>query len=145
MKIWRKMAGFVGCKYLVVRRDGTIPKWPYFVIGGDDPNAPATLRAYADAADANGLDPEYAASIREMADEWEARDHSGADPDAPPHRTDNPDVIRMMQGEFDLKDYRRAAIPPGAVVLPSRVAESDEPGRVDHGELKYDHIKMESE
>ena len=107
MKIWAKTEEFSEGKYLVVRRDGTVPSWPHFVLGGDDPNAPAALRAYARSAQANGCDPEYVASIRELADDWEKRAPGKSDPDAPPHRTDNPDVIRMMRGEFDLKDYRR--------------------------------------
>ena len=34
-------------KYLVVRRDGSIPKWPAFVLGARDPCALFALRAYA--------------------------------------------------------------------------------------------------
>ena len=34
-------------KYLVKRRDGTVPTWPSFVLGAADPMVPATLRFYA--------------------------------------------------------------------------------------------------
>ena len=67
MKIWAKTEEFKEGKYLVVRRDGTIPSWPHFVLGGDDENAPAALRAYADSAERNKLDPDYVASVRELA------------------------------------------------------------------------------
>lgn len=109
MKVWAKTKEFSEGKYLVVRRDGTIPPWPHFVIGADDPNAPAALRAYATQAFDNGLDPEYTASIREMASEWENRDktHSKADPDAPPHRKDNPAIIELMRGNGDLSNFRQ--------------------------------------
>jgi hypothetical protein len=115
MKIWAKTKEFQEGKYLVVRRDGTIPHWPHFVIGGDDPNASAALRAYADEAEKNKLDPEYVASIRELADDFEARvkaiasgEMQGkADPDAPPHRKDNPAIIEMMRGNGDLSDYNK--------------------------------------
>lgn len=107
MKIWAKTDGqYREGKYLVVRRDGTVPNWPHFVLGGDDPSAPAALRAYADDAEKRGLDPEYVASVRELADDFAAREGGKPDPDAPPHRTDNPAVIALMRREGDLTNYR---------------------------------------
>ena len=106
MKIWVKTDVAPEGKYLVVRRDGTIPNWPHFVLGGDDPNSPAGLRGYADKAEENGLDPEYVASIREQADEWESRCLGKSDPDAPPHRKDNPMIVAMMRKRgADLSRY----------------------------------------
>lgn len=35
-------------KFLVVRRDGTVPDWPYLVLGARDPAAPAALRTLAE-------------------------------------------------------------------------------------------------
>lgn len=102
MKIWRKTEAYSEGKYLVVRRDGTVPDWPHFVLGGDDPCVPAALRTYADEAAKQGYDPEYVQSIREQADEFETRTGGKADPDSGPHRTDNPAVIAMMRGEGDL-------------------------------------------
>ena len=116
MKIWAKTTEFSEGKYLVVRRDGTVPPWPHFVIGGYDPCARAALKAYADEAEHRGLDPAYVESIRELADDFaelaeaarghaEATGEKGADPDAPPHRKDNPAVLAMMRGEGDLSSY----------------------------------------
>lgn len=113
MKVWVKTDVAPEGKYLVVRRDGTIPTWPHFVLGGDDENSPASLRAYADEGEKNGLDPEYVASVRELADEYETRAIAIAngtmpgkpDPDAPPHRKDNPAVVAMMRGVGDLSGY----------------------------------------
>jgi hypothetical protein len=100
MKIWAKTKDFSEGKFLVVRRDGTAPHWPHFVMGARDQAAPAALRAYADEAARLGFEPEYVASIRDLADDFEAyRSHQGAgDPEAPPHRTDDKDVISAMRG-----------------------------------------------
>lgn len=118
MKVWAKTDGPVSeGKYLVVRRDGTIPAWPHFVIAAADPSAPAALNAYAKNADIRGLDPEYTDSIRELAIDFgryaerhrlkaEEGQHKAADPDQGPHRIDNPAVIEMMRGNGDLTAYR---------------------------------------
>lgn len=107
MKIWVKTEEFSEGKFLVVRRDGTIPHWPYFVIGARDPLAPIALRAYANAADRNpnlGLDPEYVQSIRELADDFDRYrvEHGSGDADAPPHRRDDPNVIAAMRGSYSV-------------------------------------------
>ena len=83
-----------------MRRDGTVPAWPHFVLGARDPASPAALRAYADAAEKGGSDPEYCASIRELASDFEAyRAAEGdGDADAAPHRVDDPTVIHAMRG-----------------------------------------------
>ena len=53
-RLWRNTEGTREGKYLVQRRDGTIPEWPYFVIGAADPAAPKALQAYADACEKSG-------------------------------------------------------------------------------------------
>lgn len=100
MRIWQKDKKICGVKFLVVRRDGTVPSWSWFVLGARDPAAPAALRAYVDEAAKLGLDEEYCQSIRELADDFEAeRTHAGSgDPDASPHRQDNVNVINAMLG-----------------------------------------------
>lgn len=97
MKLWRNV--MTGCKYLVVRRDGTIPIFPTFVIGARDPWAPAALRAYADAAEAGGAEADYVASVREEAGKFEAyrAEHGSGDPEAGPHRLDDPSVVQVMR------------------------------------------------
>lgn len=87
MKLWNK--------FLVTRRDGTVPEWPYLVIGARDPAAPAALRAYAVAARQLGMDPDYADDIDGLADDFEhyRAEHGTGDPDAPPHRVDNAEVV----------------------------------------------------
>lgn len=65
-------------KYLVKRRDGTVPEWPSFVLGAKDPMAPAALLAYArevrkllanepESAQQMGLSPEFADRIDTLA------------------------------------------------------------------------------
>lgn len=102
MKVWVKAGGATRQgKFLVVRRDGSIPAWPHFVMGGRDPAVPHALRAYADKAGELGMDPEYVVSVRELADDFEKyRKWEGeGDADAPPHRKDDPKVIRAMEGD----------------------------------------------
>lgn len=91
MKLWNK--------FLVMRRDGTVPEWPYIVMGGRDPAAPTAIRAYADKAEELGMDSEYVHDLRGLADDFETyrQTHGNGDPDAPPHRTDNPDVISRFK------------------------------------------------
>jgi hypothetical protein len=100
-RLWRNAEGTREGKYLVQRRDGTVPEWPYFVIGAKDPAAPAALRAYADAAAAAGMDAEYVQDMRALADQFQMyRETRGAgDPDAPRHRTDDPATIAKMRGD----------------------------------------------
>lgn len=107
MRIWAKTKEFFEGKFLVVRRDGTIPAWPHFVLGARDPAAPAALHAYADKAARLGLDPEFVKSVRELAEDFDTYrfKYGNGDPDAPPHRTDNPSVLAMMRGERDLTAY----------------------------------------
>lgn len=88
-----------GCKYLVMRRDGTIPKWPYFVLGGADPYAREALLAYADTIETQQGDKEYADSVRDLAEDfenWRITNTTG-DPTAPPHRKDEPSVVDAME------------------------------------------------
>jgi hypothetical protein len=89
-------------KFLVVRRDGTVPRWPHFVLGARDPCASKALRAYADEAELLGFDPAYVESVREVADDFVhyRTAHGDGDPDAGPHRKDDPQVIHAMRGEF---------------------------------------------
>ena len=100
MKIWAKTKEFSEGKFLVVRRDGTVPHWPHFVLGARDPAVPATLRFYADLCEKQGSDAEYVASLRELADDFERyRATAGnGDREAAPHRTDNPSVLAAMRG-----------------------------------------------
>jgi hypothetical protein len=97
--LWRNNPETSEGKYLVKRRDGTVPKWPFFVIGAADPNSPTALRKYADRAEENGYDPQYVADIRAMAvhfEEWR-QEHGTGDPDAPRHRVDDPATVAEMR------------------------------------------------
>jgi hypothetical protein len=87
-------------KFLVVRRDGTVPAWPHFVMGARDPCVPIALRAYAAKAQSLKYDPDYVLSILDLARDFEAyrAEHGNGDPDAGPHRKDDPDVIDAMRG-----------------------------------------------
>ena len=98
--LWTHQPGTPQGKYLVQRRDGSIPSWPWFVLGGNDPAAPAALRAYADAAEYHGMDPDYVRDIRDMAHYWIAMQivyGAPGDPDAPPDLVDDPDTIAKMR------------------------------------------------
>lgn len=91
MKLWNK--------YLVQRRDGSVPDWPYLVIGASDPAAPAAIRALAEASHQAGMFADYTEDLERLADsfeEWRAT-HTDGDPDAPPHRPDDPDVVSRIK------------------------------------------------
>jgi hypothetical protein len=123
MKVWSK--GVNEGKFLVVRRDGTVPAWPWFVLGARDPAAPAALRAYADEADrltktglAASLGPEYTASVRELAADFEGHRiaYGTGDPAAGPHRTDDPTVIAAMRHQPSTIHVLPSAVGPKITV-----------------------------
>ena len=114
MKVWALTDGPVReGKYLVVRRDGTTPDWPHFVLAGVDPASPTALRAYAVEARRLGMAEDFCSSVEELAAQYSALavqrasdaavlGVKGADPDKGPHRKDCPEVIAMMRGKFDV-------------------------------------------
>jgi hypothetical protein len=87
-------------KYLVKRRDGTIPEWPHFVLGGADPHAAVALRAYADSIETDpDCDPALAARLRRLADEFDEWriTHWQGDPTRGRHRKDDPTTVAEMR------------------------------------------------
>jgi hypothetical protein len=98
--LWRNGTAAPEGKFLVLRRDGTKPEWPYFVLGARDPAAAAALRAYAKTARTLAFDPAYVADVERLADEFAdyRLGHGEGNPDGPPHREDDPDVVAAMRG-----------------------------------------------
>lgn len=96
--LWRNNKATKGGKYLVQRRDGTVPEWPYMVLGAKDPAAQIALLAYADEAERLGYDPQYVADIRALADDFGTyRTSCGvSDPTSGPTRPDAPEVVAKM-------------------------------------------------
>lgn len=97
--LWRWNEETPEGKYpIVLRRDGTPLTSRYFVMALRDPAVPAALRAYAVAAETLGMNEQYVADVRQLADEAE-KEHvtktgqRPPDPDAPPHRKDDPVVL----------------------------------------------------
>lgn len=102
-------------KFLVVRRDGTIPAWTWFVLGSRDPHAPTALHAYAASVRAEAASlirendgattpratalVEYARDLERTANQFaDERETTGSgDPEAGPHRKDNPAVLALMK------------------------------------------------
>ena len=116
---------------VLLRRDGTVPAWEWFVLGERDPNAPAAIYFYATACENAGMDPRYVSDLRDMAASWERTQaleakqraegtftDKPADPDGPRHRTDDPDVLRFPG---TLAEYRErlasASAQTGAAML----------------------------
>lgn len=97
--LWRRNPATPEGKYLVKRRDGSIPEWPNLVIGAKDPAAPVALRAYADEAERLGMNANYVSDMRQLADEFEQyRLANGeGDPDRGRHRIDDPATIAEMR------------------------------------------------
>jgi hypothetical protein len=98
-RLWKNIEGTREGKYLVLRRDGTIPEWPYLVLGAADPATPAAIRELAHTSAILGMDPEYVSDLMKLADEFEAwrQANKAGDPDAPKHRTDDPAIIEKMR------------------------------------------------
>lgn len=97
--LWKNNPETKGGKYLVKRRDGTVPWWPFMVFAASDPAAPTALRAYADEAERLNMDPQYVSDVRGLAaefEEWRSGNVTG-DPDAPRHRKDDPKTIAEMR------------------------------------------------
>ncbi len=96
--LWMKDPDLKGGKFLVLRRDGTQPEWPYFVLGARDPAAARALMAYSKEARRQGMDETYCDDIRELAAVFIAyrKKHGPGDPDAPPHRKDDEAVVEKM-------------------------------------------------
>lgn len=95
MKLWNK--------FLVIRRDGSVPEWPYIVLGGRDPAAPTAIRALSAESRRLGKDPEYCDDLLGLADDFEeyCQEHGEGDPDAPPHRQDDPMVVARLKRGTD--------------------------------------------
>jgi hypothetical protein len=97
--LWRDNPATPEGKYLVKRRDGSVPELPSFVLGARDPAAPAALRAYADAAAALQMPAGFVAGVRALADQFEAYrlQHGRGDPERGQHRIDDPSVVEDMR------------------------------------------------
>lgn len=97
--LWRHNPETPEGKYLVKRRDGTIPEWPSFVLGAKDPAAPYALRAYAEMAEALGMGDAYVAGVRWLAAEFDRyrENHGEGDPDRGRHRIDDPATVAEMK------------------------------------------------
>jgi hypothetical protein len=96
--LWRKDVETREGKYLVQRRDGTVPEWPYFVVGAADPAAPWALMAYAKRAEELGMDPQYVSDLYDLAAEFDAwrKAHGAGNPDGKRHRIDDQATVAKM-------------------------------------------------
>jgi hypothetical protein len=97
--LWRDCKETPEGKYLVKRRDGSVPEWPSFTLGAKDPCSPAALRAYAAEAMKVGLDIDYAKAVYRLADEFDRyrEEHGNGDPDRGRHRKDDPQTVAEMK------------------------------------------------
>lgn len=80
-----RMSCMPSVKYLVVRRDGSIPNWRWFVLGSRDPAASAALKAYAQAAHELGMADQYIDKLISIQRSFESDFNAlgSSDPDAP--------------------------------------------------------------
>lgn len=97
--LWRDDPKTPEGKYLVKRRDGTVPEWPSFTLGARDPCAPTALRAYAVCAGGSGMTLGYVNALFRLADEWDIyrQKHGTEDPDRGQHRPDDPTTVAEMK------------------------------------------------
>lgn len=86
---------------IVLRRDGTVVEFEYFVLALKDPCTARALTAYAEEAHRQKLDPDYVASVQKLAERSvhlsftdETREGGPtADPGAPTEREDDPALL----------------------------------------------------
>lgn len=97
--LWRYNPETPEGKYLLTRRDGTIPEWPFFALGAKDPCSAVALRAYANEADRLGYNAQYVMDVLRLAEEFEQyrMAHGDGDPDRGRHRPDDPRTIELMK------------------------------------------------
>lgn len=93
-------------KYLVQRRDGTVPEWPWFVLGGRDPVAPWAMYAYAIIAFCIRFDRRYAHDVWRAAGAFRRyrKLHGKGNPDGPRHRIDNPAIVELIENRTTEKE-----------------------------------------
>lgn len=94
-----------GKKYIVVRTDGTLPDWPYFVIGAKDPAAASTIRNYASTALAINGDHDYHENVKDLSRRfgvWKAADEHGV---ASPEMPAKEHVLTAITGLFSSLSY----------------------------------------
>jgi hypothetical protein len=86
-------------KFLVVRRDGTVPEWPYLVMGARDPYVPGAIRQYAKLAQEAGEPEDYTSDLYRLADSFDQyrQTYGEGDPASPPHREDDPLVVSRIK------------------------------------------------
>lgn len=133
--LWRNDPKLREGKYpVVLRRDGTIPEWSWFVLGELDPAAPAALLAYAATARSLGMAELYCADVERLslafsAAQAFAKVNDGlGDPDQGPHRHDDPLTLELGRGETtmaeivkDLGRFKTALAARDAKVAAARV------------------------
>lgn len=88
-------------KYLVLRRDNTVPDWPWFVLGARDPMAAWALWFYSWVGILYEKNWAYLRGVNRLSwDFYRIRmDWGQGDPGKGPHRKDDPWVIgRMREG-----------------------------------------------
>lgn len=97
--LWRYNETTPEGKFMVYRRDGSVPEWPWLVLGAKDPAAAVAIRAYADDAERRGWDSEYVADCRQLAahfENWQTLNGVG-DPTKPPERVGDPATVERMR------------------------------------------------
>lgn len=109
--LWRQDPTHKEGKFPVIfRRDGTIPHWPWFVLGARDPAAPHALREYAKKCRELKMDEKYCYDLEQEATRFEEyrTSYGNGDPDAGPHRKDNQTILMLARGELDFRNLERA-------------------------------------
>jgi len=95
-------------KYIVLRRDGSVPDWPWFVLGARDPAAPRAVRSYATTSKAMGADEQY---IENVVDHAKKMDAWRADPCPQQLNIDAADVVVIARGLMsNLSDVERTEV-----------------------------------
>lgn len=104
----------INAKYIVLRRDGTLPPWPLFVLSLGDAAAEPALRAYIEHCQTQDYDPDYLEFLRMLEEEglsYRTETPVRERPDGmQPDRETHPLVAALLE-TGDLSQALAAALP----------------------------------
>lgn len=109
-------------KYLVTRMDGTVPDWPWFVLGANDPGAYRTLLHYREDAAQYGCPHGYLAVIHSLIDEfdrWRGKHGMKGTPweDSPEDVAQDPVMVGLATGQITWEEYLTGILGAGVESL----------------------------
>ena len=109
-------------KYLVTRMDGTVPDWPWFVLGANDVLAHAALETYEHGAGVAGVNRGYRELLKAVRLEftrWQERNSLDGTPweDSPEDVAQDPVMVGLATGQITWEEYLTGILGAGVEAL----------------------------